>query len=69
MPLERIFLFLAIGGFCLYIIFIATAMVSLWPFGIVGLIVLALVIYVAVRLVREHTGNDEDKYYEDNFDK
>lgn len=69
MPLERIFLYLAIGVFCLYLAAIATTMISLWPFGIIGLLVVAFVIYIAWRLVNDHKGNDEDRYYEDNFDK
>lgn len=69
MPLERIFLYLAIGVFLVYLAAVTTTMISLWPFGIIGLLVVAFVIYVAWRLVNDHNDNDEDRYYEDNFDK
>ena len=69
MPLERLFLYLSIGGFCLYLVVVTTTMVSLWPFGAIGLLVIAFVVYIAWRLVNEHKSNDEDRYYEDKFDK
>ena len=69
MPLERIFLGICVLGFILYCLMLATAFIAMWPWGILGLLVLAFVVYVAWRLVSEHTRSAEDRYYEDNFDK
>ena len=69
MPLERIFLVICVLLFVAYCAMLATAFIAIWPWGIPGLLVLGFVVYVAWRLVRDHTGSEEDRYYEDNFDK
>ncbi|MEE9313125.1 MAG: hypothetical protein V3V02_00615 [Rhizobiaceae bacterium] len=69
MSLEKIFLILAVLGFLAYAFVIATAMVALLPWGIIGLAILAFIGYIAWRMVKEHMDDPEDRYYEDKFDK
>lgn len=69
MKLETIFLFLFIAFFGLYAVLMLTASIAAFPWGIIGLVVLLFVGFVAWRLISEHRNNAEDRYYEKNFDK
>lgn len=69
MALEKIFLIVFICVLCAYALALVFAAIAVFPYGLVGLIVLAGIGYVAYRLIKEHLGNKEDRYYEDNFDR
>lgn len=68
MSLERLFLYLAVAGLIIQALVIALSMVTFLPWGLLGLAVLAFLVYVAFRLVND-ANTSENKYYEENFDQ
>lgn len=69
MSLDKIFLAIVVIAILVYATLIAFAMVAMMPWGIVGLAILAFAGYVGWRIVSDHVSDDEDRYYEDNFDR
>lgn len=67
MTLDNIILYIVAGIACLYACLMFVGMIAIFPYGIPGLIILAAVLYIFVRVVRERLGNKEDDYYEKNI--
>lgn len=67
MTLDNIILFIVAGIACVYVTFMFVGMIAIFPYGIPGLIVLSVMLYIFVRVVRERLGNKEDDYYEKNI--
>ena len=69
MKLDQIVLtFLAIVA-VLYITTMAVGMLQVLPFGLIGLAILAFLLWVVGRIIYERLHNAEDDYYEKNVDK
>ena len=60
-----LFAFLAI----IYLVFIVIGMVSIWPFGIIGMVVLVGFVIIFGWIVKDRLNNKEDDYYSKNVDK
>lgn len=67
MTLDNIILYIVAGIACVYVCFMFVGMIAIFPYGIPGLIGLAVLLYIFVRVVRERLGNKEDDYYEKNI--
>lgn len=67
--LERVFLVLAVVVFAVQGLVFLTTTLAFMPYGLLALPVAAFVLYVVYRVVRDHYGSAEDRYYEENFDR
>ena len=67
--LERVFLALAAIGLVLYALVFLLGAFAFMPYGLLGLVVLGFGVFVVHRVVRDHLGSAEDRYYEENFDR
>jgi len=67
MTLDNIILYIVAGIAFIYVSFMFLGMIAIFPYGIPGLIILAVVLYIFIRVVRERLGNKEDDYYEKNI--
>ncbi len=59
----------ALAGVAAYLFALFVGMISVWPFGILGLIPLTAVIILIFVVLRDQTTSKEDKYYSDNVDQ
>ena len=55
--------------FCVYGIAVIAGMVAVFPWGIIGLIAIAGVGLLLIKVVGERLRNSEDNYYSKNVDK
>ncbi|MEC9344515.1 MAG: hypothetical protein VYD64_11800 [Pseudomonadota bacterium] len=69
MSIERLGLILAAAGAAVWLGVVATSLVALLPWGLVGFLLIGLAIYMLLRAVSDHRSSAEDQYYENNFDK
>ncbi|MBO0333402.1 hypothetical protein J0X12_07245 [Sneathiella sp. CAU 1612] len=70
MKLDTIALILAVFGGLAYLLFLIFAgATSPFPIGTVLFIVLAIFIYLLVRVLLQRYGNAEDDFYEQNIDQ
>ncbi|VAW17107.1 hypothetical protein MNBD_ALPHA12-189 [hydrothermal vent metagenome] len=69
MKLDQIILVLVIIVALTWIISVAAGMIAMMPWGLLGLIPLAIVIAIIGRVIYERLNNAEDDYYEKNVDK
>lgn len=67
MALDKMILYLVAGFACLYICFMLFGLIAILPYGLPGLVVLGIFLYVLVRIIRDRLGNKEDDYYEKNI--
>ncbi|MCB9958807.1 MAG: hypothetical protein H6843_09410 [Rhodospirillaceae bacterium] len=64
------FAYAVLGGVALtYVIALIAGMIVAWPFGIIGLVVLAAVGALFIKVLRDRLNNAEDDYYSRNVDK
>ena len=52
-----------------WILGIIAGMVAAFPFGLIGLIVLAGIVFLFAKVVKDRINNKEDDYYSKNVDK
>ncbi|MEM0922993.1 MAG: hypothetical protein AAGF44_02765 [Pseudomonadota bacterium] len=68
MPLDRLVLYIVAGIAVLvalsYLVAVVIGAVAIGPLGLVVLIPVAVVAYIAIRIIRERVGNAEDDYYD-----
>lgn len=70
MKLDTIALILAVFGGLVYLLFLISAgAASPFPIGTILFIVLAIFIYLLVRVLSQRNDNAEDDYYEQNIDQ
>ena len=69
MKLDQIVLtFLGIVA-VLYVTALVVGMLQMLPFGLIGLAVIAFLLWIVGRIIYERLNNAEDDYYEKNVDK
>lgn len=52
-----------------YLLAIVAGLIAVWPWGVIGLIVLAAVGVLFVKALHDRLNNPEDDYYSRNVDK
>ena len=52
-----------------YLVLIIFGLVQAWPWGIIGLVILANLVILFALVIRNRIGNKEDDYYSKNVDK
>jgi hypothetical protein len=67
--LEKI-AYTLLGLVCgLYVVVMLVGMIAAFPWGIVGLIAIAGIGLLLIKVIRERLANTEDDYYSKNIDK
>jgi mannose/fructose/N-acetylgalactosamine-specific phosphotransferase system component IIC len=67
--LEKI-AYTLLGFVCVvYLGVMLVGLIAAWPWGIVGLIAIAAIGLLLIKVVSERLANDEDTYYSKNVDK
>lgn len=69
MTLDRIALILIVAGAVIYAGILVLGMIALFPFGLIGLGIFAILGALFFMVVRQRLTNAEDDYYERNVDK
>lgn len=69
MTLDRIALILIVAGAVIYAGVLVLGMIALFPFGLIGLGIFAILGALFFTVVRQRLTNAEDDYYERNVDK
>jgi len=69
MKLDQIILVLIIIVAVIWVGTIVAGMISMMPWGLLGLIPLAIVLAILGRVIYQRLDNAEDDYYEKNVDK
>ncbi len=67
MALDTLALWIIVGIVAAYVIAMMVGLFAIFPYGLIGLAVLAVVLYFVVRVVRDRLTNAEDDYYEKNI--
>ncbi|MEM1046678.1 MAG: hypothetical protein AAGL24_11015 [Pseudomonadota bacterium] len=67
MALDTLALWIIVGIVAAYVIAMMVGLFAIFPYGLIGLAVLAVVLYFVVRVVRDRLTNTEDDYYEKNI--
>ena len=59
-----------LGGVALtYVVALIAGLIVAWPFGLIGLVVLAAVGALFIKVLRDRLHNAEDDYYSRNVDR
>ena len=67
--LEKI-AYTLLGSVCvLYIVVMVAGLIAAWPWGIIGLVVVAGVGLLLIKVILERVRNTEDTYYSKNVDQ
>lgn len=69
MKLDTIALWLVIALAVVWVAVAVAGLVTMWPMGLIGLVVIGVVGYLLIAVVRQKMANAEDAYYEKNVDK
>ena len=64
------FAYAVLGGVALtYVVALIAGLIVVWPFGLIGLVVLAAVGALFIKVLRDRLNNPEDDYYSRNVEK
>ncbi|MCA8931322.1 MAG: hypothetical protein KDA49_02580 [Rhodospirillaceae bacterium] len=64
------FAYAVLGGVALtYVVALIAGLIVAWPFGLIGLVVLAAVGALFIKVLRDRLHNAEDDYYSRNVDR
>ncbi len=67
--LEKI-AYTLLGSVCLlYVVVMVAGLIAAFPWGIIGLVVIAGVGLLLIKVIRERISNTEDTYYSKNIDQ
>ena len=69
MSLDKIVLIIICSVGAVYVAMLFVGAIALFPYGLPLLAVLAIVLYIFQRVVRDRLSNKEDDYYEKNIDQ
>ena len=69
MKLETIALALVIIFAALWLITFVTGLLTAIPYGVIGLIPIAILLALLVEVIRQRLNNKEDDYYDKHIDK
>lgn len=69
MSLDKLALALIVVGGTVYLGVILLGMIALFPWGLVGLVVIGVVGFIFIQVLRQRLNNAEDDYYERTIDK
>ncbi|MBU1175458.1 MAG: hypothetical protein KKH72_08640 [Alphaproteobacteria bacterium] len=69
MKLDTVALALVVIFAVLWLATLVTGLLAAIPFGVVGLIPVAIVLALLVEIIRQRRANKEDDYYSKNVDK
>ena len=69
MKLDTIALALAVIFAILWLATLTTGLLASIPFGVLGLVPVAIVLALLVEIIRQRRANKEDDYYSKNIDK
>lgn len=69
MSLGNLILALICGATALYVLVLIAGMIALFPFGLIGLAVLAVMGFGLWRVVNQKLSDKENRYYEDNIEE
>ena len=69
MKLDTIALALVVIFAVLWLVTFVTGLLAAIPFGILGLIPVAIVLALLVEVIRQRRANTEDDYYDKNVDQ
>lgn len=67
MALDTLALWIIVGIVVVYVIAMMIGLFAIFPYGLIGLAVLAVALYFVVRVIRDRLTNAEDDYYEKNI--
>ena len=69
MKLDTIALALVAIFAVLWLVTFVTGLLAAIPFGVIGLIPVAIVLALLIEVIRQRRANTEDDYYDKNVDK
>lgn len=69
MKLDTVALWLVVALAIAWAAVAIVGLVAMWPFGLIGLVVIVVVGYLIVGVIRQKMASAEDAYYEKNVDK